>query len=309
MAQLPESITHMLGNRHDLMDFRGAFKSLKPDVVLDMAPITEKDAKLVVETFRGIACRVVAISSQDVYRAYGILIGIEEGKVEKMPLSEDANLRTKLYPYRGDKLRADDDPRKLLDDYEKILVEKVYMSDAELPGTILRLPMVYGPGDYQHRLFEYLKRMDDERPVIVLEEAYAKWQWTRGYVENVADAIVLAIENDAAMKRIYNVGKQEVLSTYEWIRIIARNAGWDGEIIVLPREELPKELLSDMKSEQHLVSDTSRIRNELGYEEAIPDDKGMKRTIAWERENPPAQISTEQFNYEAEDRVLEELGL
>src|SRR5207245_1703293 len=27
-----------------------------------------------------------------------------------------------------------------------------------------RLPCVYGPGDYQHRTFEYLKRMDDGRP-------------------------------------------------------------------------------------------------------------------------------------------------
>ncbi len=307
-AELPESITHMLGNRHNLMDFRSAFKALKPDIVLDMAPVTEDDARLVVDTFSGIAGRAVAISSQDVYRAYGILIGIEEGKPEKMPLTEEAHLRTKLYPYRGDELRAEDDPRKLLDDYDKILVEKVYMSAAELPGTILRLPMVYGPGDYQHRLFEYLKRMDDSRPAILLEEAYAKWQWTRGYVENVADAIVLAMQNDAAMKRIYNVGQQEVLTTLEWVGIIAKYAGWNGEIVVVAKDALPKELVPDMKSEQHLVSDTTLIREELGYKEAISDEKGMRRTIAWEREHPPQQIDPAQFNYEAEDTVLKELG-
>lgn len=307
MADLPESITHMLGDRHDLREFRSAFKSLKPDVVLDMVPITEQDAQMVVDTFKGIAGRVVALSSQDVYRAYGILIGIEEGTIEKMPLTEDANLRTRLYPYRGDEPRAEDDPRKILDDYDKILAERVYMSVPELPGTILRLPMVYGPGDYQHRLFEYLKRMDDKRPAILLEEGLANWQWTRGYVENVADAIVLAIQNDMAMRRIYNVGKQEVLTTSEWVRMIAKYAGWDGDIVVAAKDVLPKDLVPEMRSEQHLVSDTSRIRRELGYEESIPDDKGMKRTIAWERENPPETISPEQFNYEAEDGVLKEL--
>ncbi len=308
MASLPESITHMLGNRHNLLDFRAAFKSLKPDVVLDMVPITERDAQLVVDTFKGIACRVVALSSQDVYRAYGILLGIEHGKIEKMPLTEDAHLRTRLFPYRGDKPRAEDDPRKILDEYDKILAEKVYMSVPELPGTVLRLPMVYGPGDYQHRLFEYLKRMDDKRPAILLEEGLANWQWTRGYVENVADAIVLAIQDDRAMKRIFNVGKQEVLSTAEWVRIIATYAGWDGDVIIVPKEKLPAGMVPDMKSEQDLVSDTTRIRTELGYEEAIPDSKGMKRTIAWERENPPKQISPEEFNYEAEDKVLELLS-
>jgi nucleoside-diphosphate-sugar epimerase len=149
--------------------------------------------------------------------------------------------------------------------------------------------------------------MDDNRPAILLEEGLANWQWTRGYVENVADAIVLAIQNDTAMRKIYNVGKEEVLTTYEWVSLIAKYAEWDGEIIVVPKEKLPKEMVPEMRSEQHLVSDTSRIRSELRYEESIPDDKGMRRTIAWERENPPKQISEEQFNYEEEDSVLEKL--
>jgi hypothetical protein len=40
--------------------------------------------------------------------------------------------------------------------------------------------------------FTYIKRMDDGRPVILLDEAYARWRWARGYVENIAHAIALA---------------------------------------------------------------------------------------------------------------------
>jgi hypothetical protein len=40
--------------------------------------------------------------------------------------------------------------------------------------------------------FTYIKRMDDGRPAILLDEAYARWRWARGYVENIAHAIALA---------------------------------------------------------------------------------------------------------------------
>ena len=58
--------------------------------------------------------------------------------------------------------------------------------------------MVHGPRDYQHRLFPYLKRMDDGRPAIVLDEDRARMRVTRGYVEDVAAAIALAATDPRA---------------------------------------------------------------------------------------------------------------
>jgi hypothetical protein len=69
------------------------------------------------------------------------------------------------------------------DDYDKIPVARTIMSDPELAGTILRLPMVYGPGDMFHRLHPYLKRMDDRRPAVLIQEDAAQWRGPRGYVE------------------------------------------------------------------------------------------------------------------------------
>jgi len=51
---------------------KGEFKRLA-QVVLDMIPYTEQDALATMSTFKGIAQRVVAISSMDVYRAYGVI--------------------------------------------------------------------------------------------------------------------------------------------------------------------------------------------------------------------------------------------
>jgi len=303
-ANLPPSVKHIPGDRRRLTNFADELKRFAPQIVLDMIPATEQDARRVMGLFRGIAQRVVALSSQDVYRAYGKLIHIESGSVETVPLTEEAPLRRKLYPYRGQAQRPDDRTYH----YEKILVERVFMSDPELPGTVLRLPMVYGPRDPQHRLFEYLKRMDDGRPAILLEEGLANWRWTRGYVENVAVAITLAVTNEQAAGRIYNVGEAKALSIAEWVRKIGRAAGWKGNVVIAPEGRLPVHLTADINTNQHLVVDTTRIRKELGYDEVVSQAEALRQTIAWERAHPPAEIDRRLFDYAAEDAILSALG-
>ncbi|MCK9912132.1 NAD-dependent epimerase/dehydratase family protein, partial [Microbacteriaceae bacterium K1510] len=130
-------------------------------------------------------------------------------EIEQGLLTEESQLRLKLFPYRG--------TRAGYDDYDKILVERIFMSEPGLPCTVLRLPMVYGPGDYQHRMYSDLKRMIDNRRAIIMEETLADWRWTRGYVEDVAAAIVLAVTDERAAGHIYNVGEPEAMTMREWV--------------------------------------------------------------------------------------------
>jgi nucleoside-diphosphate-sugar epimerase len=195
-----------------------------------------------------------------------------------------------------------------MDDYDKIPVERAIMGAPGLPGTVLRLPMVYGPGDSQHRLFNYLKRMDGQRPAILLESGLATWRWTKGYVENVAAAIALAVVDERAAGRVYNVGESQALSEREWIREIGRAAGWRGRVVAVSPEHLPPHLATDANTQQHLVVDTTRIRQELGYDEPLPRDEALARTVAWERAHPPDTVDPGQFDYAAEDAALAELG-
>src|SRR5439155_8505957 len=195
---LPPSIAHLHDpafarvNRARLATAADVVRNARPDVALDMFPMTEADARATAGVLRGVVGRLVAISSQDVYRAYGLFRGTETGPPEPVPLTEDAPVRQRLFPYRQDPRRPADDPESWMDDYDKILVERAILSDRDLPGTILRLPAVYGPGD-GHRTFPYVKRMVDGRSAILLGERLARWRWTRGYVEDVAHALVLAV--------------------------------------------------------------------------------------------------------------------
>ena len=300
---LPNGIEQILGDRQNLFNFSDQLKKLEPHLVLDMFPITEQDAQVVTNLFKSSAKRIVAISSQDVYRAYGKLIGIEDCPTIPVPLNEDSPLRNKIYPYREN---VKEDNR--LYNYDKILVERVYMNEPELPCTVLRLPMVYGPGDYQHRLFPYLKRMDDNRPAILLEQGMAQWCCSRGYVEDIANAVVLAIEKEVSSDEIYNVSEKEIQYEAEWIKILEKTADWDGKIIVVPKVESPDFLNPGIDTTQHLTVDTTKIRNELGYKEYISQDEALRRTVEWERAHPPDKVDTKMFDYKEEDNLLEQLG-
>src|SRR5439155_3985537 len=99
----------------------------------------------------------------DVYSAYGRFCRVEDGPPDAMPFKEDSPVRKALYLYR----ESAQEPSELAYSYKKILVERAVMGDATLAGTVLRLPQVYGPGDPQHRLFEFVKRMTDKRPFIL----------------------------------------------------------------------------------------------------------------------------------------------
>ncbi len=294
-SNLRGGVKELLGDRKKLGDFSSEFKKFRPEVVVDMIPLSEADAAAAAEVFSGIAKRMVAISSMDVYRAYGRFTKTEPGEPDPVPLTEDSPLRESFFPYRGKIGWAHD--------YEKILVEKVVMEESRLPGTVLRLPMVYGPHDYQHRLFEYLKRMDDRRPAIFAESGLPQWRWTRGYVENVASAIALAATDERAANRIYNVGETETLLLGEWIDAIGKVAGWNIPLIGVEKNELPRHLVSNCDPNQDLMADTWRIRRELNYKEPFPQMVALQRTIAWERANPPEKVDPAQFDYKVEDAL------
>jgi nucleoside-diphosphate-sugar epimerase len=303
-AHLPASVEQIHGDRRALTSFASEFRAAAPDVVLDMIPYTEEEARTLMRVFKGIARRVVAVSSADVYRAYGRLLRLEAGREpDPVPLDEFAPLRESLYPYRARAAGPDDFKYH----YDKILVERAVMNDDCLPGTVLRLPAVYGPHDPQHRLFGYLKRMDDKRPAIILGEEQARWRWTRGYVESVADAISLAVTDERAANRIYNVGEHDALAEADWVRRVGEAAGWSGEVVIAPASSLPGHLAIKIDYEHHLETDTTRLRAELGYSERVSREEALRRTVSWERANPPLEPFSSQIEYAAEDALLAKL--
>ena len=287
-ADPPPAANRILGERRKLDEFTSEFKQLAPDVVLDMLAFTRQDAEMLMHVFKGIAQRIVVPSSSDVYRAFGRLHGTEPGPVEPIPFAEDAPLREKLSVHG--------------EEYEKRWVEQVVLGDPDLPGTILRYPMIYGPND-GGRTFDLVKPMMDNRPVIVLDEKVARWRWSRGFAQNVAWATVLAVTHDRAAGRVYNVAEPEGPSYLEWTQRVAQAANWKGRIVVVP----PGQLKAQENFEHHWVVDTTRIRAELSYMEVVSQEEGLRQTVEWQRAHPLEKFEPACFDYETEDRIMAEV--
>ena len=259
-----KEIAHVHGDRMQLP------RDLRGDVVVDMWCMTEAHAKAAKEHFR--SERYIVISSADVYRNYDGLRGRYIGPPDPVPLREDSPLRETRYPYRGGRHAAGTED--FFNDYEKILVEQTLSGDRT---TILRLPAVYGPRDEQHRFAPWLKQMSGDTMRIDVRQA--GFRWTRGYSENVADAIALAALEDAAAGKTYNVGEPDTPADKEWVRMVGEAAGWTGRIETAENVEgtLPVNFAYDLET------NTSAIRRDLRYSERIPRAEAIAETVKWER--------------------------
>jgi nucleoside-diphosphate-sugar epimerase len=301
----PAGVDEIRGDRNQLNASAQELKRFAPDVVIDLVISSGPQAEELMNIFRGATRRVVMLSSIDVYRAVGISHGTENGPLQEVPLTEESELRRSLHPYSPESMQL---MHRIFpwatNDYDKIPAERIVMNDRGLPGTVLRLPMVYGPGDPLHRFYSAVKRIVDGRHHIIFPETLAAWRSPRGYVENVAAAIALAATDERAARRIYNVCEEPSFSELEWARKIAAAMLWDGDFVVLPIEHTPRHLQKPGNPAQHWTASSARIRQELGYQEPVAIEEAIRRTIRWELENPPADALLAQFDYAAEDAAV-----
>jgi nucleoside-diphosphate-sugar epimerase len=293
-TELPAGVRPLHGDFASFSKHLTRLRSEKPDVVVDLVPSMSKDGHGVLH-FRGIARRAVVITSCDVYRAFARVWRSEPGPPDPVPLTEQSPLRSK--PVR--ELSAGID----LDNME---VERaVADGDPELPVTVVRPTAIHGPGDYQHRLYTYLRRMEEGRPAILLDAALLGWRRAHCYVEDVAHAIALTVTEELAGGRIYNVAYERTFTEIEWVEEIARIHGWSGEVVLAKSDLLPEYLREDaFDLRQDYVVDSSRIRRELGYREVAGEDEALRRTIEWELRNSPEPGSQPEPDYEAEDEAM-----
>ena len=160
-----------------LPDYVAELTKRRPEIVVDVVPYIAKGGHGV-RHFRGVADRAVVITSLDVYRAFAVAWGSEVGEVEPVPLTEDAALRSAPSPDLTEDI-----------DFDNVEVENAFQEATDLPVTVLRMPILYGPHCPQRRLARYVRRMADKRDAIILDAQVAPRRWSRSYIENAAAAV------------------------------------------------------------------------------------------------------------------------
>lgn len=278
---LPDGAIFEAADRTDADALLTIFRRHNVDTIIDIFALSLGNTAPVLKAAGAIGGRYLLLSSIDVYSNYGGLLRRENPPIRVAPAKEDDELRVFRFPYRNNGRRPKGVDDALFDDYDKILLEEAALGDTRFATTVMRAPMIFGPGDKQHR-FAWAIEAVKHGGTITIDERAAHWPNSYGFITDVAEAICLAALSPQAQGRTYNVGQPFVRTPIEWLMRFA--ALMDQAIIVqtVPREA--KGLLweraeaSDLR--YPLTLDSSRIRSELGYVEPTGEEEALRATIA-----------------------------
>jgi len=282
-------VQHLHVARAEFPSVRDALADFRPDAALDCVALTRADAELALAALPD-GIRLVVMSSIDVYRAYSALMAGQH--TESVPLDEASAVRDQRYPYRGQ--------RPGLDDYEKLDVEEVFRARG---GVALRLPMVYGAHDRQRREEFMLRRVRAGRRRIPFGSG--GWLACRGYVGEIARGVRLAVETPGIEGEVFNFAERRTAPIRVWAEQILAAAQSDAELVRVSDDALPEDLKLTGAMSQHLLTDSSRAREVLGWVHADPLD-GIRQSVRWHLEHPPADPDP---GFDADDQALQAVQL
>lgn len=270
-------------DRGDPAAVLAAVRETGADTVIDLLAYTGADTPPLLDALSGRIGRYVMASSADVYRNYEGLH--RKGRPPPIldRLTEDSPLRDSRFPYRLARPRAAGDPQAWMDGYDKIPLEAAARANPGFAATILRLPLVFGPGDRQRRFSWAIRPMAQGRPRLVVPHPWAAWRATFGYVDDVAAGIALAAVHPRAGGETFNLGRSNTPTNLAWAATFAEHLGWPGEVRLAHPAVARGALASATRGldlSYPLFLDNARIRRRLGYAEVTDLGDALARTVA-----------------------------
>ena len=269
-----KDVLQINGSKEELHLFTNQLMNLRPDAIIHTIAYTERDALQILTLLKNVSQRLILLSSADVYDAY---LSFKNGlKEHNLILNENSLLRSSFFPYRVESNYIEDlEMKDLYFNYDKIIVENT-IKEQNLDYTIFRLAAVYGPNDPQRKLQKYIDdvlRGKDQ----IMNNDQLNWRWTRIYVENIPPAIHMALNNKKSSREIYNLGELKAQSQSEIYTLIKGLVKKDSDTVLENMLATLNENKFNYK--QHLIMDSSKIRDELGYKEIIEPELALVKTI------------------------------
>lgn len=289
-VEFASPVEHIHGNAHFIESLEEALGGRAFDLTIGMYG----RLRHVAQVLKGKTPRLIAAGGMP-YRAF--VEGEKNGCAVPVLVREDAPL------WRDEANRFT---------YAMTMTEEAVM-DAHRAGdyeaTILRFPMIYGPRQVAPREWCIIRRILDGRKYIIVPDNGLKLE-RRGYVDNVAHAVLLAVDKaKESAGQVYNVGDETVWSLRQWVEAVAASLDSTCEVVSMPFD-IARPARPYAGRSFHWVPDIEKIRTELGYRDRVPIDEGMARTVEWylrKRPEPGGEIEqalADPFDYEREDRLI-----
>ncbi len=283
---LPQCV-HLHVDRREFSTVAKQVKAFRPDAVVDTIALTRAGVETVLPHLPDV--HLVMLSSMDVYHAYELYLADDKTPMS-VPLTEESPLRQSRYLYRGTDREADDY------DYEKLDVEPAFL---ERGGTALRLAMIYGPRDPQRREEFVLRRVRGRREKIPVGPGATLLP--RLYVDDAAASVLASLDRPSvAAGEVFNIGETSTYSIQSWMHLIMTAAGHTAELVRVPDDKLPEDLLVTRTTAQHLLVSSQKARALLDFQ---PEDPATAiiHSVRWHLQHPPADSRTD---FTEDDRAL-----
>jgi nucleoside-diphosphate-sugar epimerase len=292
-SDLPRKVTHIHGSAH----FRDSLELALHGLTFDTTIAMYGRLRYVAEIVKGKTPRLIAAAGMP----YAVFVeGEKGGRSVPVFIKEDAALVR--------------DPSANKFTYQMAIAEETVMEGHRAgyyEATILRFPMIYGARQVAPREWCIIRRILDGRRRIIVPDGGLKLE-RRGYVDNVAHAVMLAVDKKVESSgEIYNVGDESVWGLRGWIETIAGCLGRSCEFISMPFSAArPSRPYAGRNF--HWVPDIEKIRTDLGYKDQVTAEEGMRRTVEWylaHRPNPGEEIEQalgDPFDYGREDKLIDE---
>ncbi|MBI2165473.1 MAG: NAD-dependent dehydratase [Chloroflexi bacterium] len=182
--------------------------------------------------------------------------------------------------------------------------------DGHYNATYIGYPVIYGPRAQAPKDWCIVRRILDGRRRLIIADGGSQ-VLHRGYAENVAHGLLLAVDRpDAAAGRDFVVKDQRQYNLRQRIETIAKYMGHEWEMVDMPWEfGVPSRPYTPGRDPW--VRDTGRIETELGYRDVVPMEAALKKTVDWlleGRPEPGGEVETQigdPFDYEKEDQIID----
>ena len=150
-----------------------------------------------------------------------------------------------------------------------------YFDEYGLPATTVRPFNIYGPGQVGvGAIHTFTVRALAGEDLVIHGEGSQIRAWC--YIDDMIDALLLALERDEAVGETFNVGNaRSTVTVLDLAERIKRLTGSEGEIVFQPLHYTDVEIR---------IPNVDKARRLLDFEAKVDLDEGLMRTIAWYRE-------------------------
>jgi UDP-glucose 4-epimerase len=151
-----------------------------------------------------------------------------------------------------------------------------YHDELGLPTVSVRPFNVYGPGQIGGGAIRaFIETALAGNDLVIHGDGSQIRAWC--YVDDMVEALLLALELPNAVGQSFNVGNaRSAVTIYDLAQRIKRLTGCPGELVFQPLHYTDVELR---------IPNVDKARELLGFEAKVELDEGLERTIAWYREN------------------------